>query len=266
MTEFSVDVADIVVLDEELVEDGEDVEDVEEDREEDVEHAEVAEVGVAGEDAVVDEVADTLRTTRHLVMMTSIKEVLIGHLTLLLIGNLASISLPYLSQHVKVIFEAFFPPYVVDAINEYTKAYAQANIAAKPSHANKDDEWTPTTREEIYRLLSVLLDQALNRLPVVKDYWCTESLFDGNYVRSMIPSRMRFEALLCFWKVVDHEQEDPNDRLRKVRYLYDQMRDKYRTGTGEVPRLGQQTKIKTKTASNISHGPSGCTALAGRKR
>ena len=42
--------------------------------------------------------------------------------------------------------------------------------------------------------------------------------------------------------------------------------DKYKTGTGEVLRLGQQTKIKAKTASNISHGRSGCTALAGRKR
>ena len=39
--------------------------------------------------------------------------------------------------------------------------------------------------------------------------------------------------------------------------------DKDKTGTGEVLRLGQQTKIKTKTASNISHGPSGCRALAG---
>ena len=29
--------------------------------------------------------------------------------------------------------------------------------------------------------------------------------------------------------------------------------DKDKTGTGEVLRLGQQTKIKTKTASNISH-------------
>ena len=45
----------------------------------------------------------------------------------------------------------------------------------------------------------------------------------------MIPSRMRFEALLCFLKVVDHEQEDPNDRLRKVRYLYDHMRDTCQT-------------------------------------
>ena len=40
--------------------------------------------------------------------------------------------------------------------------------------------------------------------------------------------------------------------------------DKDKTGTGEVLRLGQQTKIKTKTASNISHGPSGCRALAGK--
>ena len=108
-------------------------------------------------------------------------------------------------------FSSFFPPHVVDAIVEYTSAYAQANIAAKLSHANKDGEWTPTTREEIYRLLAVLFYQALNRLQEVKDYWCTESLFAGNYVCSMIPSQMRFDALLCFLKVVDHEQEDHRD-------------------------------------------------------
>ena len=102
MTELSVDVADIVVVDEELVEEGEDVE-------EDVEHAEVAEVRLAGEDADVDEEADTLRTTQHQVMMTLIKEVWMGHLILLLIDNLASISLLDLSQHVKVIFSNFFP-------------------------------------------------------------------------------------------------------------------------------------------------------------
>ena len=59
----------------------------------------------------------------------------------------------------------------------------------------------------------------------MEDYWCTTSLFDGNYARTMIPSHKRFKALLSFRKVVDSANEDPNDRLRKVRYLYDHMRD-----------------------------------------
>ena len=113
---------------------------------------------------------------------------------LLLIDNLASISLLDLSQYVKKIFSSFLSlPTLL--------AYAQANIAAKLSPANKHGEWTPTTREEIYSLLAVLLHQALNRLPEVKDYWYTELFFDGNYVRSM----------------------------RKVRYLYDHMQDTCQT-------------------------------------
>ena len=142
----------------------------------------------------MDEEADTLPKTQHahLVMMTWIKEVWMGHLTLLL----ASISLLALSQQVKEFFSRYLsPPDNIHALIENTNAHTQANIStASHSHVNKDGEWTPTTREEKYRLLSILLYQALNRLPEVKSDWCTESLFDGYYVVPMIPSRMQLEA------------------------------------------------------------------------
>ena len=63
------------------------------------------------------------------------------------------------------------------------------------------------------------------------------------------------------WKTNSHKDDENNNAENKYRWLVE---DKYKTGTGEVLRLGQQTKIKTKIASNISHGPHGCTA--GRKR
>ena len=123
-------------------------------------------------------------------------------------------------------FKLFFSPDVVDSIVLYTNAYAVAHIAAKPTYANANGQWTPTTRDEMYSFLALLLFQAYLKLPDMGDYWSTESLFDGNYARSMIPSRKRFKALLTFLKIVDHEQEDPDDRLRKVRFLYDTVCEK----------------------------------------
>ena len=107
-------------------------------------------------------------------------------------------------------FKLFFSP-DVDSIVLYTNAYAVAHIAAKPTYANANGQWTPTTRDEMYSFLALLLFQAYLKLPDMGDYWSTESLFDGNYARSMIPSRKRFKALLTFLKIVDHEQEDPDD-------------------------------------------------------
>ena len=70
----------------------------------------------------------------------------------------------------------------------------------------------------------------------MRDYWHESSLHNGNYARCMIPSLGRSQALLTFLKVVDHtsEQQDYYDRLRKVRFLYDILRQKclslYRSG------------------------------------
>ena len=45
-------------------------------------------------------------------------------------------------------FKLFFSPDVVDSIVLYTNAYAVAHIAAKPTYANANGQWTPTTRDE----------------------------------------------------------------------------------------------------------------------
>ena len=42
----------------------------------------------------------------------------------------------------------------------------------------------------------------------------------------MIPSLGRFQALLTFLKVVDHTSEEQDDRLRKVRFLCNILRQK----------------------------------------
>lgn len=46
-----------------------------------------------------------------------------------------------------------------------------------------------------------------------------------NYARSMISSYKRFQALISFLKVTNPHDEDPNDRLRKIRFLHDHFKD-----------------------------------------
>ena len=121
-------------------------------------------------------------------------------------------------------FKLYFSDTIVKRIAQYTNAYAIAHLAERPSHANKDKQWDATNTDEIYRLISLLLFQAFCRLPATRDYWRTSSLFCGNYARAIIPSRRRFDALMCFLKVVDHTKENPTDRLRKVRELHDHMK------------------------------------------
>ena len=59
-----------------------------------------------------------------------------------------------------------------------------------------------------------------------RDYWRVTSLYNGNYARAMIKTRRRFEALMCFLKVVNPNEEDQNDRLRKVRFLHDHIKER----------------------------------------
>ena len=121
-------------------------------------------------------------------------------------------------------FKLYFPIHVVDRIVEFTNAYARAHIHQKKSYAMADGTWKDTTTEEMYSFMAILLYQGWHTLPEIRDYWKTSSLYAGNYGRLMIPSRSRFEALLCFLKIVDHTAENPADKLRKVRFLNDHMK------------------------------------------
>lgn len=125
-------------------------------------------------------------------------------------------------------FQLCFDDRVVEKIVDYTNAYARAHIHERPTYANKEGQWTPTTCDEIRRLMAFLIYQGFARMPSLKSYWKSTSLFAGNYARRMIPSRTCFDALMCFLKIVDHTTENPGDRLRKIRYLYDHMRERCR--------------------------------------
>ena len=86
-------------------------------------------------------------------------------------------------------FRLYFSDEIVDDIVQFTNAHAHANIPSRPLYSrHSDGHWQDTTREEIYKVIALLIHQSLSKLPEACDYWSTASLFNGNYKRNMIPS------------------------------------------------------------------------------
>eukprot|EP00117_Sycon_ciliatum_P021093 scpid39166/ scgid18602/ PiggyBac transposable element-derived protein 4 len=68
-------------------------------------------------------------------------------------------------------------------------------------------------------LLAVTIYMGIVRAPQLAQYWTSSTLFHGLWARQMIPTFLRYKALLSFLHVVDPSTEDPADKLRKVRQL-----------------------------------------------
>lgn len=121
-------------------------------------------------------------------------------------------------------FKLFFTWQLVSAIGEFTNAYAAHHIGAFQTYANAEGTWTSTSANEMYKFFALIIYTGFVKLPELYDYWSTQPLFHGNWARAIIPSRTRFMGLLTFLKVVDAFAEAADDRLRKVRYIYEHMR------------------------------------------
>ena len=78
---------------------------------------------------------------------------------------------------------------------------------------------------EMYNFLACIMLMGFCKCPSIDDYWRTKPILHGSWAHALIESRQRFKALLAFFKVVDYAQEDQADRLKKVRFLYEAVRD-----------------------------------------
>ena len=121
-------------------------------------------------------------------------------------------------------FKLFFTEVVVASIAAFTNTYAWLHILDFPSYGDEHGAWEDTNVEETYHLIALLLYMGLCRFPCERDYYRVTSLYHGNWARAMIPSRHRFFGLMQFFHVVDPLTENPQDRLRKIRYLYDHLK------------------------------------------
>lgn len=120
-------------------------------------------------------------------------------------------------------FQLYFSMEMIGAIVNFTNTYATMKIADYNSYQSEDGSWNYCTEQEMLKLIALIIYQGIVKLPRLKMYWSTASLLHGTWARAMIPTYLRFKALLAFLHVVDPDSENPDDKLRKVRFLNDHM-------------------------------------------
>ena len=116
-------------------------------------------------------------------------------------------------------FKLFMSDEVFDKITQYTNDYAWMHIISKPSYALPDGSWDEVTRHDLEKLVAFLIYMGLVQVPNYENYWSTATLYNGLWGRAFFP-RDRLKAILAFLHVDDVDR-DPNDRLRKVRYIFE---------------------------------------------
>ena len=124
-------------------------------------------------------------------------------------------------------FSLFFTAAVISNLVDFTNLYADMHILSKPSYATGDGEWELTNAGEMKSFIAVLIYFGLVRVADADKYWSRRTLYSGLWARRML-SRLRFRALRAFFhcsQPLDPTAPIPNDRLARVRYLYDHLRN-----------------------------------------
>ena len=120
-------------------------------------------------------------------------------------------------------FKLFFPVAVVQSIAKFTNVYADQHILNYPDFGDKYGAWAETSADEIYLFMALMIFRGIVHLSDMKRYWSTATVYNGLWARRFIPSRKRFQSLLVFLHVTHPDHENPADKLRKVRFLYDHL-------------------------------------------
>nr|CAI5820799.1 unnamed protein product [Callosobruchus analis] len=76
------------------------------------------------------------------------------------------------------------------------------------------------------KFFGIILYMGLANLPQISDYWSTDILYKNQLVPKVI-SRNRFQLLLRFVHFADNETADTNDRLYKIREIFNKMEQKF---------------------------------------
>ncbi|KAJ8356795.1 hypothetical protein SKAU_G00195890 [Synaphobranchus kaupii] len=121
-------------------------------------------------------------------------------------------------------FLLFFTQDVVTEICGFTNRQGWELVLNCPSYANYHGAWTEVTLDEFYRFMGLLIYMGFTHLPDMSRYWGTNSL-QGSWARAFM-SRNRFKSLLAALHIVDPATEDNQDRLAKLRYLLDHLKEK----------------------------------------
>lgn len=124
-------------------------------------------------------------------------------------------------------YRYFMDDALLDIIVNETNANADKVIlSSRLVRKSRLNEWTPTDREEMKKFLAIVLFMGLVKYPKISDYWSQKLIFSNNFVKSLI-SRNRFQLLLRMIHFATDE-DNPNDRLRKVRNIISYLNTKFK--------------------------------------
>ena len=113
---------------------------------------------------------------------------------------------------------------IISKIVDFSNEYASIHILHKQYYAAEDGSWREIVADEIRILIGLLLYMGLVPVKNYEKYWSRSSLFHVLWARAYFNSRDYFKAILTFLHV-DDPDNDPADRMHKIRLIYEQIRD-----------------------------------------
>ncbi|XP_051534231.1 uncharacterized protein LOC127429313 [Myxocyprinus asiaticus] len=121
-------------------------------------------------------------------------------------------------------FMLFFTQAVVAEICSFTNLQGWELVLNSPSYSSYQGAWMEVTPDEFYKFLGLLIYMGFSILPDSHRHWGIKSL-QGSWARGFM-LRDRYKALLAALHVVDPTTEDNQDRIRKLHYLIEHLKQK----------------------------------------
>ncbi|XP_065182258.1 piggyBac transposable element-derived protein 4-like [Sycon ciliatum] len=128
-------------------------------------------------------------------------------------------------DYVKLFFTAQFWVMLVTETNRFARAYIDAN-AETLARRSLARSWTPVTVAEMKVFLGLFLNMGLVPKPELDHYWSTDPIIATPFYSRTMP-RERFTSIMNFLHFMDNAEEDPNDKLSKIRPLLTLLQERF---------------------------------------
>ena len=106
---------------------------------------------------------------------------------------------------------------MVSETNRFAEQYL-TGVELKPK--SRSHCWHLTDNSEMRKFIGILYLMGIVRKPEIRHYWSSDPVLSTPIVNEIM-SRNRLELLLKFWHFSNNEDAAPNDRLHKLRGLFD---------------------------------------------
>ena len=127
-------------------------------------------------------------------------------------------------------YRHFITDEIIHLMVRETNRYAEQHVQKeKLTKRSKTLQWRPTTNEEMFRFLGIILEMGLVQMPEIDYYWSKSRLFGCEVIQNTM-SRDRFELLLKFFHFSNNQEAHADqDRLFKLRPLLDLLRTRFKS-------------------------------------